>query len=77
MDRVKEKIASSDVHVGIKIALAGYKLCSSLCASAEFWIASKVLSVTKNNAILETIQVSFRPHNHYDCYTKEAANSPS
>jgi len=46
---------------------------TSLCASAEFWIASTVLNMTNNTiGLIETTysRVSFRPHNHYDCCTK-------
>ena len=49
-------------------------------AFVEYWIVSNVLNMT-NNAIglLETTysRVSFRPHNHYDCCTILAENSPS
>jgi len=46
----------------------------------RIWIVSNVLNVINNTIGLpETTygRVSFRTHNHYDCYTEEAENSPS
>ena len=46
----------------------------------RIWIVSNVLNVINNTIGLpETTygRVSFRTHNHYDCCTEEAENSPS
>jgi len=49
VDRDKETIASSDAARGhLNRTHGAKKMCSSLCASAEFWISSNVLNVTNN-----------------------------
>ena len=52
-------------------------MSSSLCASAEFWIVSKVLNVTNNTVLVRTYEFLSYHIIIMTVVQKEAENSPS